>query len=107
MSYIQPPQTSSGGSGNFGNATVNFVNPVGPEETTATVTVTGQSWVTSGSFILCDPFGGVTLDHGNEDAFVEGLVAYATNLVPGVGFDIQVLAPNGTWGRYTINWTGQ
>jgi hypothetical protein len=87
--------------------TVTFLNPHGPEDTTATATITGQPWVSSGSIILCDPFGGSTPDHGPEDAMVEGLVAYATNLVPGVGFDVQVEAPNGTWGRYLVNWTGQ
>lgn len=99
--------TPASSSGNFVQATVTFFNPDGPEETTATVTLTGLPWVTSGSIIVCNPFGGSTPDHGPEDAFVEDLAAYATNLVPGVGFDIQCYAPRGTWGRYLINATGQ
>jgi hypothetical protein len=83
-------------------AVVEFSNPSGPEETTAIVTVAAP-WVTADSKILCNPFGGATPDHGAEDAMAEGLSAYATNIVPGVGFDIQVYAPNGTWGKYLVN----
>src|SRR5271156_3037743 len=90
-------------SGHFVQATVDF----GTDGSTATTTVTGQTWVTSGSVILCNPFGGTTSDHGPEDALVEGLVAYASNLVPGVGFDVQVYAPQNTFGQYLVNATGQ
>ncbi len=93
--------------GNFVQAEVNFVNALGPEDTTAKVTVTGQTWVTNSSIILCSPAGLDTPDHGPEDAVVENLAAYALNLVPGVGFDIEAYAPLGTWGRYLINATGQ
>src|SRR5271170_4247904 len=55
-------------SGHFVQATVDF----GADGTNATTTVTGQTWVTSGSIILCNPFGGATADHGPEDAMVEG-----------------------------------
>jgi hypothetical protein len=90
-------------SGHFVQAEVDF----GTDGTTATTTVIGQTWVTPVSIILCNPFGGATPDHGPEDALAEGLVAFASNLVPGVGFDIQVYAPQNTWGRYLINATGQ
>jgi hypothetical protein len=102
-SWVTP---SSGGSTNIAQAIVDFVNPLGPEETTATVTVSAP-WVTALSVIVCNPFGGATADHGPEDAIVENLAAYATNIIPGVSFDIECYAPNGTWGRYLINAIGQ
>lgn len=98
-------QNPSTGTANFAQAIVDFSNPLGPEETTASVTVPAP-WVTGVSVIMCNPFGGSTPDHGPEDAMVENLAAYATNIIPGVSFDIECYAPNGTWGRYLINAIG-
>jgi hypothetical protein len=82
-------------------AVINFVNADGPEDTTATVTVTGQTWVTAASVIIA-AFDGTTADHEADDAMVEDLSAYVENIVPGVGFDITAHAPLGTWGRYAV-----
>lgn len=107
MSYIQPPASTSTGSGNFLQVEVDFGFSAGNEGDIARFTVTGQSWVTVSSVILCNPFGGATPDHSPDDAIVEGLVAYAENIVAGVGFDVVAYAPQNTWGRYLINVTGQ
>jgi hypothetical protein len=82
-------------------ATIDFQNPEGPEDTTASVTVIGQSWVTPNSIILAG-FDGTTSDHQADDAMAEGLSIYVENLVPGVGFDITAYAPSGTWGHYAV-----
>ena len=82
-------------------AIIDFVNADGPEDTTASVTVTGLTWVTVNSVIIAG-FGGTTVDHGPDDAMAEDLSAYVENLVPGVGFDITAHAPLGTWGHYQV-----
>jgi len=86
---------------------LDFGFSAGDEGDIARVTVTGQAWVTSGSIILCNPFAGATPDHSPDDTIVEGLVAYAENLVAGVGFDVVAYAPQNSWGRYLVNVTGQ
>lgn len=78
---------------------ITFSNPDGPEDTTAFATVNGQTWVNSSSVILVG-FGGVTNDHGPDDALVEGLTAYVENIIPGQGFTVSAKAPTGTWGTY-------
>jgi hypothetical protein len=79
----------------------------GPEETDiASITVTGQPWVTVTSKIVANVAAESTADHDPEDAIIEGLIAYVSNLVPGVGFDLMARAPNSTWGRYKINAIG-
>jgi hypothetical protein len=90
--------SSSGGGGNKVTATINFGTV---EDTTASITVTGQSWVTALSVIIAG-FGGTTSNHGADDAMVEGLSAYVENIVPGTGFDITAHAPQGTWGNYSV-----
>jgi hypothetical protein len=93
-------------SGNFLQVLVDFGFSVANEGDIARTTVTGLTWVTANSIILCNPFAGATPDHTADDAIVEGLVAYAENIVAGVGFDVVAYAPNNTWGRYLINVTG-
>ncbi len=99
--------TSGSGGGNYLQVEVDFGFSAGNEGDIARVTVTGQSWVTAGSVILCNPFGGATADHSPDDAIVEGLVAYAENVVAGVGFDVVVYAPQNSWGKYLVNVTGK
>lgn len=82
-------------------AIIDFVNADSPEDTTASVTVTGQTWVTTDSIVIAG-FGGTTVDHGPDDAMAENLSAYVENIVPGVGFDITAHAPLGTWGQYQV-----
>jgi len=82
--------------------TVDFGFSSGNEGDTAIVTVP-CSWVKSDSIILCNASGGSTLDHSGEDAMIEDIQGFATNIVEGVSFDIVAYAPLGTWGRYNIN----
>jgi hypothetical protein len=100
-------ETAPPSGGNYLQVLVDFGFDAGNEGDIARTTVTGQSWVTSMSVILCNPFGGATVDHSPDDAIVEGLVAYAENLVPGVGFDVVAYAPQNSWGKYLVNVTGQ
>jgi hypothetical protein len=96
-----------GGGANVVQAEVDFGFPSGLEGDTATVTSVPATWVTSTSIIVCTPQAVATPDHDPEDYAIEGLVAYAENIVDGVGFDIIAYAPQGTWGRYYISATGK
>jgi len=98
-----PTTGGVGGGANIGSATVDFG---ANDDTTATVTVTGQSWVGAGSIILCTPSGAATADHDPEDYVLEQISAVAINKVAGTGFDILVHAPEGTHGTYVINFMG-
>jgi len=76
----------------------------------AQTTVTGQTWVTANSIIVCGPAAIQSPDHSPEEYALEGIVAYATNLVPGVGFDVIAKAcgdSGTTYGKYYINATGR
>lgn len=92
----------SGTSTESGSATVDF----GSGEYQASVTVTGQAWVTSASMILASVAAVATADHGAEDAALEGITCYVGDIVAGVGFTIYANAPLGTFGDFTINWLG-
>ena len=96
-----------GGGGYLLQVEVDFGFSSGNEGDIARTTVTGQAWVTPSSVIICNPFAGATPDHSGDEVVAEGLVAYAENLVTGVGFDVVAYAPSGTWGRYYINAIGQ
>jgi hypothetical protein len=98
---------ASGGSGTTvrsGSAEVDFGNPV--EDGWASVVVTGQSWVTSDAVILAKVAAVTTADHDPDDAACEGLSCHVGTIAAGTGFTITVGAPNGTWGRYTVQWLG-
>jgi hypothetical protein len=98
---------ASGGSGTTvqsGSAEVNFGNPV--EDGWASVVVTGQTWVTSDAIILAKVAAVTTADHDPDDAACEGLSCHVGTIAAGTGFTITVGAPNGTWGRYTVQWLG-
>ena len=83
-------------------AQINFNNPNGSEDTTASVTVAGLSWINTNSVII-PVFSGTTSQHEEpDDAMVEDLTAYIGNLIPGVGFTIFAYAPRGTWGLYQV-----
>lgn len=93
---------AAGSSVNATSGTVDFGFPSGEEGDVATVTVTA-TWVLATSNIICAPYAIATADHDPEDYAVEGITSYVSNLASGVGFDIIAAAPQGTWGRYTIN----
>jgi len=75
----------------FLQAEVDFGFASGNEDGTASVTV-AASWVTATSRILCSPAAVATADHDPDDIMVEGIMAYAANIIAGVGFDILAFA---------------
>lgn len=88
-----------------GNAILDFGFADGGEGDTATVTVSAP-WVDTTSVIVCEAACLVSVDHEVKDAVVEDIRARATNVVPGVSFDIVGYAPNGTWGRHKVVYNG-
>lgn len=81
------------GSANVVEVDVNF----GSGTDGVSVVVTGQSWVTSTSKVLCSPtlLATSTRAEGEEDAVIEQLSAAIHSRVAGVGFTLVVGAPNG------------
>lgn len=90
---------------NSGTATLDFGFSGSGEGGTALTTVSA-SWVTAGSVIWIQSAGLSSADHDPQDAILEGIIASATNIVPGVSFDIQAYAVSDTWGRYTMQYLG-
>jgi len=100
------PEVSSGSSAvNTASGEVDFGYASGGEGNFATVTV-AAAWASSASTIICTPKLTATADQDPDDYAVEGLKAYATNIVDGVGFDIVVMADYATWGRYNVEAIG-
>jgi F5/8 type C domain len=60
-------------------------------------------WVTATTKIIIQPAGTITSDHDPDDYGLEGVTAYATNIVPGTGFDLIASARDTTWGKYNFN----
>lgn len=100
--------TTGGASGNFVQALLDFGSGIGPTgEDTVTTTTVSAPWVTANTILICQPASTASVDHSPDDAAVEGVSAYATKIVPGVGFDIVASSRGGTWGRYLINAVAQ
>jgi hypothetical protein len=90
--------------GVFGSAIADFgsADNGGADAMSVTVTV-AAAWVTSTSYPIVEigPGG----DHTDADDLTsEEVYALVTNIVIGVSFDIEVFAPNGTWGQWLVNW---
>jgi hypothetical protein len=97
---------SSGSGGTVVNTVTSQVNfgfqgSTGQEGDTASVAVSA-SWVTINSIITCKVQATSTTDHDSDDVVVEGLIAYATDIIPGTGFTIVATAPQNTWGLYNV-----
>ena len=102
--YSQPGPVANGPSGGGGscnvvNATVDF--GTGASDTSTTVVVTGQTWVTALSSISAS-FTGTRA----EDAAVEGLTATIGDIVVGTGFTVYASSPLGSVGTYTVSCVG-
>lgn len=65
------------------------------------------SFVTSATRINCQPLLTTTDDHDPEDVLLEEIIVRPMNITPGVGFDLMAYAPNGTFGKYLIQWMGR
>lgn len=77
--------------------TTTLVDFGGPRESGNVITPVAAPWIAADDYqlratVISDP----TDDHGSEDASVEGVQAYVTNIVAGVGFDLACFAPNNT-----------
>ena len=95
----------SSGSGNFVEVSVDF----GTGNTNVSTTVTGQSWVTSTSKIICSPTMLSTSDRaeGAEDAIIEGITVAVHSRSAGTGFTLSAAAAQGrAYGAYKIHCTG-
>lgn len=83
------------------SVTVDFGPGTGAEETLASVSVPAPAVSATPAVFLS--VQGVSPDHDPDDAAVEGVCAYVTSVTAGVGFDVAVTAPDGTWGEYLVN----
>lgn len=70
------------------------------------ITTVAATWVTANSIIQVQATGAASADHDPEDGLLEEISAMAVNIIPGTSFDIEAYAPNGTWGRYEMNYIG-
>jgi hypothetical protein len=98
--------TAGGGAGNFVEAEVDFG---AGGDTTASVVVTGQTWVTSTSKITCGANMTATADRaeGAEDQIIEGIEASFHSRSAGVGFTIVAAPVSGVaFGKYKVHCTG-
>jgi len=95
-----------GGGGNFVEAEVDF-GAAG--NTTASVVVTGQAWVSATSNIVCAPtmFSTADRDDGDEDALIEGLTIAVHTRVASTGFTVMAHPENGvSYGKFKVHCTG-
>jgi hypothetical protein len=97
--------STSGFGGNAVSVTVDFGSVGGGESDQVTTTV-AAAWVGASTKIVCTPFAVTTADHDPDDYAAEEIVAYATNISAGVGFDVITKAPNGSFGQYVIHCVG-
>lgn len=101
--------TGGGGPGgaNVVEAEVDF--GASPGRDTASVVVTGQSWVTATSVIVCSATMFATSDRadGAEDAVIEGIVAAVHTRIVSTGFTIVASPRVGrAVGSYKVHCTG-
>lgn len=93
--------TPSSGSGNAVVTNVTFT----AGDTSASVTVTGQTWVESGSSVVA-----TIIDHPSgataEEAVSEGATVAVGNYVVGTGFDVFINVPEGGVGPYRVACVG-
>jgi hypothetical protein len=98
-------QTGSGG-GNLVEVDIDFG---AGGNTNANTVVTGQSWVTASSKILCTPtmLATSTRAEGAEDAILEGLTVAVYSRVAGTGFTVAAAAYQGrAYGTFKVHCSG-
>lgn len=94
-----------GGAGNFAEVDIDF----GAGDELVTVVVTGQTWVSGTSRIVCSPtmLATSTRLEGEEDAVAEGLTLAVHSRVAGVGFSITAAPRQGyAYGVFKVHCTG-
>ena len=93
---------SSGGGAIKGQSQIDFgLN--NQEDSYAKSTITDTN-VKSTSAVIISIAGTSTIDHDPDDYQWDNISAYSTNIVDGIGFDIIGVAPNGSFGKYNINY---
>lgn len=92
-----------GGSGNGLEVSINLGTSMG---TVFSVTVTGQSWVTTSSFIACTPIAVTTDGQTVETYYAANFELVASNRVAATGFDLTVFSPYGATGIFRFNCLG-
>lgn len=90
------------GSVSFTEVTADF-GSIQDSKSNITVNV-ANSAILLGSKIICDISGSATADHTTDEIMLFQLSAFATNINPGVGFDIQVFSPHEIFGQIKINY---
>lgn len=83
--------SGGGGGGNGTIVTVDF----GVGKTDVTVTVTGQTWVDSGTSAIVATLTDGPAGRVVEEGMIEELTWGVDNLIDGTGFDLTVHSPNG------------
>lgn len=92
-------------SGLSGIATINF-GLISARTNMATVTVSGQSGLTTSSKIMVQARLSATTEHSADETMVEPLRFYAGNIVANTSFTIYGLLDEGTtYGDIEINWS--
>jgi hypothetical protein len=97
---------TGGGSSNVATVDLDFGSS---GNTSATTVVTGQTWVTGTSKIICAPvlYSTSTRSEGADDATIEGLVVGAYARVVGTGFTVKGSIQHGeAFGVFTVNCVG-
>ncbi len=99
---------NSGGSGGGRYTAVLLDFGATESDDVASTTVTGQTWVTANSRIMCAPTMHATSSRaeGAEDAVVEGLTVAVHSRVVGTGFTVTAAAREGTTGVYQVVCSG-
>lgn len=88
---------------NSGTVNIDFGNDGVLTENDLVITTVLAPWVTSTTEITCfvENDG---VDHTDEDAYLENIIATVYNIVPNTSFDIIAVAHNLTWGKYKITY---
>lgn len=90
---------------NTGTVTMDFGNVPGHDGDTCSLIVI-QDWVTSTSRITVNLALTANADHDPEDAILEEIKVVVLNKTAGQ-FNIFAYAPNGTFGKYDVTWSGR
>jgi hypothetical protein len=73
---------------------------------TETVTVTGLSWITASSHLVCSPFATTADGQTIENYIVAAFAIVVSNLSVGAGFDLSVFSPFGAAGLFRFHCIG-
>ena len=78
---------------------------VAPGDTTATVTIPGQTAILTSSIVsVWIPYSG-SIDHSADEHLVEQITVMAGNIILNTSFDIMAYANNGpVVGKFNVNW---